>query len=125
MFVFFDQVHTVCESSVQSGRLLMLCVVCDLQTGMDVKQAVDAKAALTLGHDMTFRDLSQGAYRMRGIGERTSLASRPARSVAWSCPWMTWLRLLTLMTGKGQTVHIIVTPEVMRLIKQQIKVRAM
>jgi hypothetical protein len=47
-FTFYDQVHT---------------------TGMDIKQAVDAKAALTLGKDMTFRDYAQGAFRMRGIGK--------------------------------------------------------
>eukprot|EP01012_Entosiphon_sulcatum_P062087 TRINITY_DN8821_c0_g1_i1.p1 TRINITY_DN8821_c0_g1~~TRINITY_DN8821_c0_g1_i1.p1 ORF type:complete len:4205 (-),score=604.71 TRINITY_DN8821_c0_g1_i1:28-12642(-) len=46
-FTFYDQVHT---------------------TGMDIKQAPSAVAALTLGKDMTFRDYSQGAYRMRGIG---------------------------------------------------------
>ena len=47
-FTFYDQVHT---------------------TGMDIKQSASARAALTLGKDMTFRDLAQGAYRMRGIGK--------------------------------------------------------
>lgn len=47
-FSFYDQVHT---------------------TGMDIKQAVDACAALTLGKDMVFRDYAQGAFRMRGIGK--------------------------------------------------------
>ena len=47
-FVFYDQVHT---------------------TGMDIKQAASARAALTLGKDMSFRDYAQGAYRMRGIGK--------------------------------------------------------
>ena len=37
-FSFYDQVHT---------------------TGMDIKQGLDAKAALTLGKDMTFRDYAQ------------------------------------------------------------------
>jgi hypothetical protein len=46
-FTFYDQVHT---------------------TGMDIKQALDARAAVTLGKDMTFRDHSQGCWRMRGIG---------------------------------------------------------
>ena len=45
-FAFYDQVHT---------------------TGMDIKHTLDAKAVLTLGKDMTFRDYAQGAYRMRGI----------------------------------------------------------
>ncbi len=47
-FTFYDQVHT---------------------TGMDIKQAVDACAILTLGKDMVFRDYAQGAFRMRGIGK--------------------------------------------------------
>tara|TARA_B110000046_G_C12629697_1_gene248162 strand:+ start:71 stop:364 length:294 start_codon:yes stop_codon:yes gene_type:complete len=47
-FSFYDQVHTV---------------------GMDIKQSASARAILTLGKDMTFRDLAQGAYRMRGIGK--------------------------------------------------------
>lgn len=47
-FTFYDQVHT---------------------TGMDIKQTVDAVAALTLGKDMVFRDYAQGAFRMRGIGK--------------------------------------------------------
>lgn len=47
-FSFYDQIHT---------------------TGMDIHQCIDAKAALTLGKDMTFRDYSQGAFRMRGIGK--------------------------------------------------------
>ncbi|RHY32657.1 hypothetical protein DYB32_002374 [Aphanomyces invadans] len=46
-FTFYDQVHT---------------------TGMDIKQGINARAVLTLGKDMTFRDYAQGAYRMRGIG---------------------------------------------------------
>lgn len=47
-FTFYDQVHT---------------------TGMDIKQAPSARAVITLGKDMTFRDFAQGAYRMRGIGQ--------------------------------------------------------
>lgn len=45
-FTFYDQVHT---------------------TGMDIKQCVNARAVVTLGKDMTFRDYAQGAFRMRGI----------------------------------------------------------
>jgi hypothetical protein len=41
-FTFYDQTHT---------------------TGMDIKQHFTARAAVTLGKDMTFRDLAQGAYR--------------------------------------------------------------
>ena len=58
-FAFYDQIHT---------------------TGMDIKHALNARAALTLGKDMTFRD-AQGAFRMRGIGEgRRRRCSRSPRS---------------------------------------------
>jgi len=46
-FAFYDQIHT---------------------TGMDIQHTLTARAALTLGKDMVFRELAQGAYRMRGIG---------------------------------------------------------
>lgn len=36
---------------------------------MDIKQGPNARAVLTIGKDMTFRDYAQGAYRMRGIGK--------------------------------------------------------
>lgn len=51
-FSFYDQIHT---------------------TGMDIKQCIDARAAITLGKDMTFRDYAQGAFRMRGIGQGQTL----------------------------------------------------
>eukprot|EP00466_Bigelowiella_natans_P015194 jgi/Bigna1/85176/estExt_fgenesh1_pg.C_20373 len=51
-FTFYDQVHT---------------------TGMDIKQALDAKAAVTLGKDMTFRDYKQGCYRLRGLAKGQTL----------------------------------------------------
>ena len=47
-FTFYDQVHT---------------------TGMDIQQAVDAVAAVTIGKDMTLRDYKQGCWRMRGLGK--------------------------------------------------------
>lgn len=47
-FTFYDQVHT---------------------TGTDIKQGLDARAAVTLGKDMTFRDYAQGCWRMRGLGK--------------------------------------------------------
>ena len=47
-FTFYDQIHT---------------------TGIDIKHAATAKAVVTIGKDMTFRDYAQGAYRMRGIGK--------------------------------------------------------
>jgi hypothetical protein len=71
-FTFYDQVHT---------------------TGMDIKQAVDACAALTLGKDMVFRDYAQGAFRMRGI-------------------------------GKGQTIKLLVVPEIADRIDTQVSIGA-
>lgn len=56
---------------------------------MDIKHALNARATLTLGKDMVFRDLAQGAFRMRGIGE-------------------------------GQTVSILVIPEVQELMQRQL-----
>eukprot|EP00658_Telonema_sp_P-2_P081848 TRINITY_DN8499_c0_g1_i1.p1 TRINITY_DN8499_c0_g1~~TRINITY_DN8499_c0_g1_i1.p1 ORF type:complete len:1069 (-),score=314.54 TRINITY_DN8499_c0_g1_i1:392-3598(-) len=46
-FSFYDQVHT---------------------TGMDIKQFPSARAVVTIGKDMTFRDFAQGSFRMRNIG---------------------------------------------------------
>ena len=51
-FSFYDQVHT---------------------TGQDIKQALDAVAAITLGKDMTLRDFAQGAWRMRQLGQGQTL----------------------------------------------------
>ncbi|EKX73094.1 conserved hypothetical protein [Theileria equi strain WA] len=51
-FSFYDQIHS---------------------TGQDIKQAAHAMAFITIGIDMTFRDYSQGAWRMRGIGKGQTL----------------------------------------------------
>ena len=67
-FTFYDQVHT---------------------TGMDIKQAAAAQAAITLGKDMILRDYAQGAWRMRGL-------------------------------GRGQTLKVIMIPEVARLISHEV-----
>eukprot|EP00463_Aulacantha_scolymantha_P003669 TRINITY_DN4548_c0_g1_i1.p4 TRINITY_DN4548_c0_g1~~TRINITY_DN4548_c0_g1_i1.p4 ORF type:complete len:51 (+),score=9.61 TRINITY_DN4548_c0_g1_i1:646-798(+) len=40
---------------------------------MDIKQVLNAKAVITLGKDMNFRDYAQGAFRMRGIGKGQTL----------------------------------------------------
>ena len=47
-FAFYDDSHT---------------------TGTDISHLSNARAVLTLGKDMTFRDAVQGAFRMRGIGK--------------------------------------------------------
>ena len=62
-FTFYDQVR-------QNGIVNLLTNATQVHTtGMDIKQSVDACAALTLGKDMVFRDYAQGAFRMRGIGK--------------------------------------------------------
>ena len=38
-------------------------------TGQDIKQGLDARAVVTLSNDMTLRDMAQGCYRMRGLGQ--------------------------------------------------------
>jgi len=57
-FVFFDHIHT---------------------TGTDIELPPHARAALTLSKDVTFRDLAQGAFRMRrvGLGQRVTLLVPP------------------------------------------------
>jgi len=42
-------------------------------TGMDIKQDLQACAAITIGKDMTLRDFAQGAWRMRGLGQGQTL----------------------------------------------------
>ena len=40
---------------------------------MDIKQSPTARAAITLGKDMTMRDFAQGAWRMRGLAQGQTL----------------------------------------------------
>lgn len=56
-------------------------------TGTDCPQVMDARAAVTLGKDMTLRELAQGSWRMRGL-------------------------------GVGQTLTVLVVPEVSRLVRR-------
>ena len=44
-------------------------------TGMDIKHVLSAKAVVTLGKDMVFRDYSQGAWRMRQVYPNSRIAS--------------------------------------------------
>ena len=78
-FAFYDQIHT---------------------TGMDINHILDAKAVLTLSKDMVFRDIAQGAYRMRGINkgqtihlyiipEVKDLLFRELSKAGISCNWDT------------------------------------
>ena len=53
-FTFYDHVHT---------------------TGLDVPQALSARAALTLGKDTMWRDYAQAAFRMRSLGPQTQTLS--------------------------------------------------
>ena len=59
---------------------------CEIQ----VEDIDNAKAAMTLGKDMTFRDFAQAAWRMRGI-------------------------------GAGQTIELVLVPEVSSLISADAK----
>ena len=90
-FAFYDQIHT---------------------TGMDIKHRVNARAALTLGKDMVFRDYVQGAYRMRGIGEQNSSCMH-ALFVMPEMP-------VFLVVGQGQVVTVMVIPEVAELMQRQL-----
>lgn len=85
-FSFYDQVHTTGSDKTQhtlsSKRITCnrdylahhricvrgVCVCFFFLFSMDIKQALNAQAVITLGKDMTFRDYAQGAFRMRGIG---------------------------------------------------------
>jgi len=51
-FTFYDQVHT---------------------TGIDIKQSLNARAAITVSKDTSLRDYAQGAWRMRGIAAGQTL----------------------------------------------------
>ena len=57
---------------------------------MDIQHVLNAKAAMTLGKDMVFRDLAQGAFRMRQI-------------------------------ARGQTIHLLVIPEVRDLMGRELR----
>lgn len=81
-FTFFDQIHT---------------------TGIDIKQSPTARAVITIGKDMVFRDYAQGAYRMRGIGkgqcihlylvpEVISLVSQTLQSCSAETGWCALVR---------------------------------
>ena len=52
-------------------------------------QTLSARAAMTLGKDMTFRDFAQGAFRMRAVGSGqtiTLLITPQARAAAAAAP---------------------------------------
>lgn len=59
-FTFYDHVHT---------------------TGTDIRQCIDARAAVTLGKDMTFRDYAQGCWRMRGLENGQTLTTIVTKEV--------------------------------------------
>ena len=100
-FSFYDQVHT---------------------TGMDIKQAPNARAVVTIGKDMTFRDYAQGAYRMRGIGAGQTItlylipevAKRVAEELAGINPTNTCADMAggDVTTAQGSEVLRLAAPEV-------------
>eukprot|EP00466_Bigelowiella_natans_P012371 jgi/Bigna1/86051/estExt_fgenesh1_pg.C_70337 len=100
-FTFYDQVHT---------------------TGIDIRQTLDARAAISIGKDLVFRDYSQGAYRMRGIGkgqtlcaivipevkklmlEELALVSNPGET--WQDKLVAWLYINSLRMEKLQFLQL-------------------
>lgn len=79
-FAFYDQGNPTSTYSTRGNPFLVHTI------GTDIKHAIDACAAVTLGKDMTFRDFKQGCWRMRDI-------------------------------AKGQTIRVLVIPEILQLIK--------
>ena len=77
-FAFYDQVFVskhgflciVIKTTFRIGKNNTRIFITQVHTtGMDIKHHDSAVAALTLGKDMVFRDLAQGAFRMRGIAK--------------------------------------------------------
>lgn len=78
--VYFDDVgrHMVLMRGTSEGIQLDQCGIDPSErftffnqtnaTGTDCPQVMDARAAVTLGKDMTLRELAQGSWRMRGLG---------------------------------------------------------
>jgi hypothetical protein len=109
-FTFYDQIHT---------------------TGIDIKQAMNARAAVTLGKDMTLRDFSQVPHLLSSFVV-LSLSSLPSSSSSSSSSSTSSLHLLLLWSslisckgcwrmralGKGQRVEVLVVKEVSALIAQ-------
>ena len=107
-FSFFDQVcnpcaispplpaqtppHTLSHSPLQSSFPEQVHT-----TGMDIPQGASARAVLTLGKDLIFRDYAQGAYRMRGIGKGQTIVLFVIPEVA---------RLLASETALGHGVKL-------------------
>ena len=87
-FSFYDQVHTtgmdIPQAAIVSiaivSSMTIVSVRCCHGHGhpayiyiYDIPQAAGARAVLTLGKDLVFRDYAQAAYRMRGIGKGQTL----------------------------------------------------
>ena len=85
-FTFYDQVHT---------------------TGMDIKQCPSARACVTIGKDMTFRDYAQGCYRFFFCF-----------FFAFSFIYLFLFRMRGI--GLGQTIHLFIIPEVLHKIESEL-----
>ena len=122
-FTFYDQVHT---------------------TGMDIKQALDAVAVVTLGKDMTLRDYSQVSWLARELGsvgltirggrgsdDDGSPSARAECEEDWPSLDIAHLRLITYSyssfvqgcwrmrgLGKGQRIHLMIVKEVAEIINK-------
>ena len=102
-FAFYDQIHT---------------------TGMDIKHCLNARAALTLGKDMVFRDLAQVRVEMHS--QIFPLSSARAWAWAWALPLAhACLRprqgaFRMRGIGEGQTVALLLIPEVQELMGREL-----
>lgn len=88
--------------------------------GQDIKQALDAQAAVTVSKDTNFRDYSQACWRMRGIGrgqeihlyliaEVLKLVRRVARSGCLERDVVAWLIVNSVRSERLQYVLTHVT----------------
>ena len=89
-FVFYDQIH---------------------HTGIDIPHAVNARAAVTIGKDMTLREYSQGAFPRRHPLHLCMSLMRGVMSD--TCCAGCW-RMRGI--GCGQTIVALLTPEVASLV---------
>lgn len=114
-FSFFDQVNAVLRWNVSlrvsvSFRALRFLFVLQVHTtGMDIPQGAAARAVLTLGADLIFRDFAQVYHEEKARKQSFShLSSRVA-----CCNLQAAFRMRGI--GKGQRIILFVIPEVERL----------
>lgn len=93
-------------------------------TGMDIKHVLDAKAVLTISKDMVFRDIAQVRYGPKNVFTRLFGDRRVELFDAHLvCSSRVLFQGAYRMRGinKGQTVHMLVIPEVRDLILRELR----